>query len=99
MVGRAILARMSLRHGNGATLELVTVKLGDGLASRLVIGHLNEAEALALVRHAVHDDTGRRDLAILAEKVIELLLLGVEVQFSDKDVHSLEDKIKKGIEL
>lgn len=94
--GSALLTRVSLRHGDVAAVELITVKLADGRLGCLVIRHLDKAEALATTSNAVSDDAGRRDLAILAEQFVELLLFGAEVQLCYKDVHSLKDRLKKG---
>ena len=95
----AVLTRVGFGDGDGTTVELKAVELADGVLSSLVVGHLDKAEALATTGHAVRDDAGRCDLAVLAEQFVELPLLGTEVQLCYKDVHSLKDKLRIGIEL
>src|SRR5437764_366199 len=49
-------------------VERVDRGLGPG-----VVGHLDEAEAAAPVRHAVHDHLGRLDRAILLEELDQII--------------------------
>jgi hypothetical protein len=67
--------RTSLVHDQVAAVKAFTVGAFDGSTAGIVIGHFNESEATATVRHLVHDDLGRSDLSERSEKLVEILVL------------------------
>jgi hypothetical protein len=68
-------ARTSLVHHQVTTVEILAVGAFDGSTAGIVIGHFDEPEAAAPIRHLVHDDLGRSDLSEWSEKLVEILVL------------------------
>jgi hypothetical protein len=67
--------RTSLVHDQVAAVKAFAVGAFDGSTAGIVIGHFNESEATATVRHLVHDDLGRSDLSERSKKLVEILVL------------------------
>jgi hypothetical protein len=74
-----------LRHVDAqrATLEVLTVQLGEGLLGTLGRRHLDEAKAARLAAHAIDHDVDRQDFAALGETLREEMLGGVKREITD----------------
>lgn len=67
-----IFAGAGFIDGEGSATVLLAVECLDGGLGFIVIGHLDEPEPLAAAGVSVVDDLGGKDLAMLAEQLLEL---------------------------
>ncbi len=85
MEGSTVTAGLVLRFIDAElpSHEFEAVEGIDSLLGLIVIRHLDKAESLRLAGVAVDDDVDRRDLAVLGEKVTELILGGAIIHVAD----------------
>jgi len=88
----ALFARLGFAYLDGTAFNGCTVEFLDGLLGSCVVGHFNESEATATVREFVHDNFGGRNFAILSEKFAEVLILHVEAEVRNVNVHLKYEK-------
>jgi len=82
-----IFLRTRLIDSNGATAEFLTVECADCFARRIVIAHLDEAEATGPAGLAIGDECDFANIAVLAEQFAELAFGGLERKISNVEFH------------
>ena len=83
-VAAAVVAASTVLTGSrlvdrkGTALEVLTVQNLYGDLALALVGHLHEAEAPGATRHPIRNDPGARDLTVLGEGDVQLVLGSLE---------------------
>src|SRR5439155_8686256 len=93
--GRPVLAGLGLVDGEGPAPQFGPVEGGDGLVATLA--HLDEAEAARAAGLALLDELGSRHVAVLGERLAEVIRGGLEGEVADVNIlaHGLPSRARR----
>ena len=88
---------VSLIDVDGPAVKVGLIESLDGLVA-IVIAHLDETETAGAASIAIHNDVGRRDVAVLGEHFDEIVITNAPRKITYKELHgnNLEPEQSQG---